>query len=295
MLGYVRTDVQELRVREHQYYRALYCGLCHRMGKCTGQCSRMTLSYDFVFLAALRLSLTGEQVEIKKQRCLIHPFRKRPTAQKCDALDFCADASALLIYHKLADDLSDERGLKRLSSLLFRPVLSRSYRRAKKRYPALDAVIREQLRALTAYENDRSSFASADELSTCFGTLMEAVFSEGLTGTNARIAATMGRALGRWLYLIDAADDLEQDRKLGRFNPFLHTLENPPTRADWENLRLALTALLCEAERGFLLIDSYPAPELKEILSNVLYRGLVQAGEKYTTQTLSSYEEHSER
>ena len=78
MLGYVRTDAQELRVREHQYYRALYCGLCHRMGKCTGQCSRMTLNYDFVFLAAVRLALTGEKPSVKKQRCVAHPFRSRP-------------------------------------------------------------------------------------------------------------------------------------------------------------------------------------------------------------------------
>ena len=113
MLGYVRTDRAELRVREDVFYRALYCGLCHRMGKCTGNCSRMTLNYDFVFLAAVRLSLTGEAPTVKKQRCFLHPFRSRPTVQACKSLDYCADASALLVYHKLLDDLHDEKGLKK--------------------------------------------------------------------------------------------------------------------------------------------------------------------------------------
>ena len=281
MLGYVKTDSQELRMREYHYYRALYCGLCHRMGKCTGNCSRMTLSYDFVFLAAVRLSLTGESPEIKKQRCFLHPLRPRLTAQKCQALDYCADASALLVYHKLLDDLHDERGLKKARAVLMRPLSSFAYRRAKKRHPDLDHAIAEHLKQLSAYESS-PDFVGADALAEQFGMLMGAVFSEGLSETDARIASAVGSAVGHWIYLADAADDFEEDRKRGRFNPYLRLFGNEPTSADWENLRLALTAQLCVAERGFLLIDNYPAPELKEILSNILYLGLPQTGKKIT-------------
>ena len=288
MLGYVKTDSQELRMREYHYYRALYCGLCHRMGKCTGNCSRMTLSYDFVFLAAVRLSLTGECPEIKKQRCFLHPLRPRLTAQKCRALDYCADASALLVYHKLMDDLHDERGLKKARAALMRPFLSSAYRRAKKRYPVLNDTISAHLRKLSEYETDSHTFTGADALAEQFGMLMGAVFSEGLSDSNARIADVIGRAVGHWIYLADAADDFEEDRKRGRFNPYLHLFGNEPTAADWENLRLALTALLCNAERGFLLIDDYPAPELKEILSNILYLGLPQTGKKITEKNACS-------
>lgn len=283
MLGYVKTDAQELRVREHQYYRAIYCGLCHRMGKCTGNCSRMTLSYDFVFLAAVRMSLTGEKPEIKQQHCFLHPLRKRPTAQKCDALDYCADASALLVYRKLLDDLRDEHGLKKLRATLMRPLLSSAYRRAKKRHPALDGTIADRLKALSDYEND-TSYVGADALAEQFGLLMGAVFAEGLNDTDTRIAFTVGRAVGHWIYLADAADDFDEDRKKGRFNPYLRLFGDTPTAGDWENLRLSLTALLCEAERGFLLIDNYPAPELKEILSNILYIGMPQTGAKITAR-----------
>lgn len=281
MLGYVKTDSQELRMREYHYYRALYCGLCHCMGKCTGNCSRMTLSYDFVFLAAVRLSLTGEAPELKKQRCFLHPLRPRLTAQKCDTLDFCADASALLVHHKLLDDLHDERGVKKLRAALMRPLSSFAYRCAKKRHPALDNAIAEHLKRLSEYESS-PDFVGADAIAEQFGLLMGAVFSEGLTDANARIAAVIGSAVGHWIYLADAADDFEEDRKRGRFNPYLHLFGNAPTDSDWENLRLALTAQLCRAESAFLLIDQYPAPELKEILSNILYLGLPKTGKNIT-------------
>ena len=288
MLGYVKTDSQELRMREYQYYRALYCGLCHRMGKCTGNCSRMTLSYDFVFLAAVRLSLTGEKPTIKKQRCLLHPLRPRPTAQKCEALDYCADASALLVYHKLLDDLRDEKGFKKARAILMRPFLSVAFRRAKRRHPKLNDAIATYLKRLSDMENEQSDFLGADTLAEQFGLLMGEVFSEGLESSDARIAANMGRAVGHWIYLVDAADDFDEDRKRNRFNPYRKLFGDTPSDADWENLRNALTAHLIRAEQSLSLIDNYPTPELREILSNILYLGLVQTGKRVTSHDPSA-------
>ena len=284
MLGYVKTDTQELRVREHHFYRALYCGLCKRMGKCTGNCSRLSLSYDFVFLAAVRLLVTGEVPTAKKAVCLLHPFRKRPTVQKCEALDYASDASALLCYHKLADDLHDERGMKKLRSALLRPLFSRAYKKAKKRHPALDQAISSHLAVMSRYETGALPFEGADAIAEQFGALMEAVFSEGLEGTQARVCGAIGRAIGHWIYLVDAADDFADDRKKGRFNPYLPLFGEHPTAQDWEALRLALTAQLCEAEKAYLLIDSHPTPELSEILSNILYLGLPATALRVTSK-----------
>ena len=281
MLGYVRTDAPELRVREQQYYRAIYCGLCHRMGKCTGQCSRMTLSYDFVFLAALRLALAGEATEVKQQRCIRHPFRKRPTLVPCEPLDYCADASAILCYHKLRDDLFDERGAKKLRAQMLRPFLSGAYRRAKKRRPALDEAVKGHLDVLSSPEASPDG-GSADVSAARFGELMADVFSDGLSGSDARIAAAIGRGLGRWIYLVDAADDFDEDAKRHRPNPYSKRFFEGVTDADRETVRLALTAHLCDVERAFVLIDSYPAPELREILANILYLGLPDVGARVT-------------
>lgn len=284
MLGYVRTNAPELRVREQQYYRAIYCGLCHRMGTCTGQCSRMTLSYDFVFLAALRLSLAGETPEIKKQRCLRHPFRTRPTLAPCEPLDYCADASAILCYHKLRDDLTDERGAKRFRAVMLRPFFGHAYRRAKKRRPELDRMIVKHLESLSVMEKAPDTSGSADALAERFGAVMAEVFSDGLSGNEKRLAHAIGRSVGRWIYLADAADDFGEDIRRCRFNAYRQALGDAPTDADWENVRLAMTAHLYEAERAFLLIDSYPAPELREILANILYLGLPETAERVTKQ-----------
>jgi hypothetical protein len=286
MFGYVRPKTEDLRVQEHQFYRALYCGLCKRMGKCTGQCSRMTLSYDFVFLAALRLALTGEGVTVKRERCLVHPFRRRPVVQKCAALDYCADASALLVYGKLRDDLHDERGVKKLRAALSRPFLASAYRRAKKRNPRLALLITEYLWLLSEHEADPNT-VSADLLAEQFGHLMSVVFSEGMEGPRARIAASMGEALGRWLYLVDAADDFEEDRRRHRFNPYLRLFGETPTDADWENLRSALIAHLCDAEQAIALIDSYPHPEVREIIANILYLGMPHVAKGVTEKMQS--------
>ena len=137
MFGYVRAATAELRLREYDCYRALYCGLCMTMGKCTGQCSRLSLSYDFVFLAAVRMALLGERIQATRIRCLLHPFRRRNAILKSETLAYCAHASALLTYHKLADDLTDERGMKRARAILSRPLFKKAYRKAKKNIPRL--------------------------------------------------------------------------------------------------------------------------------------------------------------
>lgn len=280
MLGYVRTHAPELRLRDHECYRALYCGLCKSMGKCTGQCSRMSLSYDFVFLAAVRMSLLGEKLHIKRSRCIVHPLRKRPTVYHSPTLDYCADASAILTYQKLLDDCKDERGGKKLCAYLARPFFSGAYRKAKKRNPELAQTVAECLAALHTYETDPTADPSADVPASHFGNLMYAVFASGLSDTDARIAGAIGKAIGRWIYLLDAADDFEQDCRKNRFNPYRALFGETLSDEEKELIRISLIAHLSDAERAFLLIESFPASELREIIANILYLGLPNAAEK---------------
>ena len=279
MFGYIKPLAPELRLREHECYRAYYCGLCRAMGSCTGQCSRMTLSYDFVFLAAVRAYLTGEKPTVRRARCLAHPFKKRLTVEESPQLRYCADASAILSYQKCIDDRLDERGLKRLRARIGTILLSSAYKKAKKRHPELCARVHELLEELHDYELHAAS-PSADEPARIFGELMRAVFSEGLDGQTARLASEIGFGIGRWIYLIDAADDLEGDNKHGRFNPYLALLGGKPTQADREMIETALTAILCETERAYRLFDEPPCAELGEILSNIFYLGLPAQAKK---------------
>ncbi len=274
MLGYIRAHAPQLRLCEYECYRAAYCGLCRHMGKCTGACSRMTLSYDFVFLAAVRFALSGEEPQMAPIRCAIHPLAKRKAVKDSPTLAYCADASALLTYHKCRDDIADEHGLRRLRARLISLALRRGYRKARRRQSELDAHIRDALAALSTHEKASAPLPSAEIPAACFGEVMAAVFSEGLPPTEARIAASLGQSIGRWIYLADAADDFAEDCQKNRYNPYRALFGQELDEAARERIRLSLTLHLSEAERAFLLIDCYPSPEWKEILCNILYLGL---------------------
>lgn len=295
MLGYIRAHGPELRMRDYDRYRSLYCGLCRHMGKCTGQCSRLSLSYDFVFLAALRIALLEEKLQTKPRRCLLHPFQKRNTVVDCETLKYCAHASALLTYHKCKDDLSDEHGFKKIRARAALIFFHGGYKKAKKRYPELDATIARSLSRLAAYEKDDTAPPSADAPALLFADLMAAVFSEGLEGTNARIASAVGKAIGHWIYLSDAADDFLKDQKEKSFNPYLRLFGDFPTEEDWNAVRLGQKKLLTDAERAFLLIDTFPEEEIREILCNILYLGLPNTTERILNQTSKGDQDKNEK
>ena len=224
MFGYIRAHRPELKLREDEYYRALYCGLCRTMGKCTGQCSRLTLSYDFTFLALVRMALSGERAEFKKRRCVVHPLRKRNMASPSPELEYCAAAAAILGYYKLADDKNDERGAKRLRAKLLKPAFSSFKKRALRikftrgELAELEKKIVKSLDELSSLEKQR--LASVDRPADIFGQLMADLLSFGFEGNEERIATRIGRHIGRWIYIIDAADDFDEDVKKSRYNPF---------------------------------------------------------------------------
>ncbi len=284
MFGYVKTATAELRLRDYECYRAYYCGLCKAMGSCTGQCSRLSLSYDFAFLAAVRCSLAKEEMEVRQFRCLLHPTRRRKMIRKSPQLAYCADASALLTAAKIDDDLADEHGFRKLRARFRKLFFSGAARRARKRHPALAKNLADNLSRLSAVEKD-PSVVSADEPAEIFGSLLAAIFRDGLEPDAARIASAIGDAVGRWIYLADAADDLSEDAKKGRYNPLLRLYGREPTESDWQSIRTGLSATLFKAQRAFELIDTFPAPEVREIIANILYVGLPNTAEKLTHAT----------
>ena len=274
MFGYVRTHTPEMKVSEYEYYRAAYCGLCRSMGKCTGQCSRMTLSYDFAFLALVRLALSGEKTEIKKRRCIAHPLRKRAMMERNPELDFCAYAAALLTYHKLADDITDERGAKRALARMTRPIVRSMRKKAKKRgrLEALDEHISSCLARLSEFE--KSKVASVDEPAHIFGELLSEIVAEGFDGAEQKIAKSIGYHVGKWIYITDALDDLGDDIKKKRYNPFILLYGGELDEERQALVRAALKNELCDAEGAFDLIDFGDNRMLENIICNIIYLGM---------------------
>ena len=286
MFGYVRTMDAELKVKEHELYRATYCGLCRSMGKCTGQCSRMTLNYDFVFLALTRYAISPCKVSFRARRCLAHPFIKRSSMEQNEILDYCSAASAILNYQKVLDDLNDEKGLKKLRAALLFPFVSYSRKKAIKKDPALrqlDESISKKLESLSMIE--KSEQIGVDIPAACFGDILGEIMSFGLDGTDARIAFELGKHVGAWIYVADALDDMREDSKKGRYNPLLKLYGGRIPNGDELSLIYDATKnKLFAAESAFDLIDT-DDEGIKNILSNILYIGIP----KRTADIINSY------
>ena len=283
MYGYIRIHAPELKIREQEYYRAVYCGLCRTMGKCTGQCSRMTLSYDFTYFALVRMALTGKYPAIKPRRCPVHPLRKRPMAEPTDDLALCAYMSAILAYHKIRDDLRDERGMKRTAATAAAPFVDSLHRRALKRgYAEADRAVATAMKKLCELEAARPP--SVDEPAELFGELMAVLLAYGLDGNQAVLAKKIGRHVGRWVYIVDAADDYAEDVKRGRYNPLVCLYGDPDMKSltpqKREELKIALLCELSELECAFDLMDLSDHPDLNGVLRNILYLGMPKEAER---------------
>ena len=274
MFGYVKVHKPELKVREYEVYRGAYCGLCRAMGKCTGQCSRMSLSYDFAFLALLRVTFTRDSLEFASGRCIAHPLVKRSYLKRNSSLDYCAGAAAILNYHKIKDDISDEKGLKRLRAFCLLPFVSHSRRRALRRLglSSLDESISAGLSRLS--EIERSGISSVDAPAAAFGEILGDIISFGLDGNEKRIAYSLGCAIGKWIYASDALEDWREDGEKGRYNPFILLYgKAAPTPEDIESISVSLKNQLFSAEGAADLID-FTNEDIKNIIWNILYLGL---------------------
>lgn len=280
MFGYVTPLEGELKVKEQSFYKSVYCGLCRAMGKRVCASSRMTLSYDMVFLVLLRFLAAEEKITFRKTRCATSLHKKRVIVERNDSLDYCAAAGSLLAYHNLADDVADKRGVRRLVAKLL--CASARKMRRKAALPTLDAEIEEKLKALSALE--ASGEATVDGAASLFGELLLAVFAYGLDGDKALILSQIGYHVGKWIYILDAADDFEKDRKRGEFNPLSHL--------DKESLRCSLTLELSEAASAFALLTAYDEG-IKHLIENILYLGMPARVEKILDQY--SDEERKER
>ena len=272
MFGYVRPRHTELLVREYDFYRAVYCGVCRSMKKKTGRVSSFALSYDVVFLAIVRMLYTDRAISCRKCRCIAHPCKSRHMAMDNEALDFSARASALLCYHNLKDDIADGRFLRRNACRMALPFFSRARKKAS--MAELDAFIAERLAVL--HEAEQKKTASVDMPAALCGEVLGRVFCEGIEGEEDRaLLYDIGDHLGRFVYVADAADDYEKDVKEDAYNPFRclygdEGLSSEVKREIHTGLMLRLSAL----EEAVLRLPYNGASALESIIKNTIYLGL---------------------
>lgn len=218
MFGYVLPAIGELPEEEQNRFRSVYCGLCHTLGKRYGFFSRFILNYDFTFLAVLLSE--GESSPCSACRCIASPCKKRMVLTSSAAMDLAADESVILTWWQLQDEIADHgfwRGLKyRILSLFFK----RAYKKAKRLRPEFDRSTRVQLDLLSQME--REHCPSMDRAADAFATLLSQAAEEVPEESKKRILREILYHLGRWIYLVDAADDLKKDFVSGMYNPLIY-------------------------------------------------------------------------
>ena len=215
MFGYVRPPLTDLPQEETERFRRMYCGLCHTLGRRYGTAARFILNYDFTYLAIL-LSEPREP-ETHEKRCLRHPVHARAYLEENDAMALAADESVILAYWQLRDGVEDHDWLHGLKYRGLSAVLEPAYRKAAKLRPGFDRTVCRQLKVLA--ELEREGCDSIDRAADAFAVLLGSAAGEVDDPVRRRVLEQLLYHLGRWVYLVDAADDLKQDAAEGNYNP----------------------------------------------------------------------------
>ena len=215
MFGYVRPVREELKCRDVDLYRAIYCGLCRCMRRRYGLLAPKFLNYDFTFLALL-LEEPEERFTPCRGRCHANPLLKKSMCQTSPALETAADESVVLTWWQLKDKGADSGLWGGLPARALALLLTPAYRKAARRRPEFDRTVRESLEKLSALEAE--GCPSMDRAADTFAVLLQSAAPKTGEAARDRALEQLLYHLGRWIYLIDAQDDLEEDRASGNYN-----------------------------------------------------------------------------
>lgn len=260
MFGYITASVKELSKPQLQRYNSIYCGICRRIRHQASQTARLTLQYDMAFLAMLLMSLYEPEETAGSNACHLHPIRKRPWVDS-PYIRYAADLNVVLAYFNCVDDWQDDR---KWTAKWMMGALEKNYPAIAQRYPRQCAAIESCIEQLSRLEKENCS--NPDEPAGCFGRLMGELFvyEEDFWADTLR---EMGNALGRFIYLADAAIDYSKDVRKKAYNPFLAM----GTGEDWPRWEEYLVLAMSRCTDYF---ERLPLVQDKALLDNVLYSGV---------------------
>jgi hypothetical protein len=269
MFGYVIPNKKELKVREVEEYRGWYCGLCHRLQKGYGLRGRVSLNYDMTFLSLLLSSLYDGSFTKSTSACPLHPVHKHLCFDG-RYVEYAAAMNILLTYYKCMDDWRDEHHLFKAGYGL---TLRQHVKKTAARYPTQAQAIATCLGQLQEAEEQKEQHP--DIVSGMFGRLCGAIFACEQDVWHDDLWQ-LGFFLGKYIYLLDAWDDLEDDQKKNRYNPFLYLVKEP---LSGQGLRQTLEAEVFEILTGMMgeacrYFERLPIVEYGGILRNILYSGV---------------------
>ena len=263
MFGYIIPDQQAMTPEARDRYRTAYCGLCRRAAALHGMAGRMTLSYDLTFLNLLLSSLyEGETPAVAETgRCPVHPIR--PIHWRYSGpTDYCADIGLALHYYSAKDKWQDDRSP---AGLAYMKLLDQHRRQAEARWPRACQAITDGLDQLARYETEGCE--DLDLVSGSFGGLMAELFDYKQDRWSPELR-TIGYSIGKYIYLLDAWDDLDRDKRKGAYNPLRRISAEPDYQ---DQMREIFELLLAQAAGAFRRL---PCVEDVDLLENILYSGI---------------------
>ena len=261
MFGYVVVNQPEMKFKDFDVYKSFYCGLCRELKEKYGITGQISLTYDMTFVILLLSGLYEPKTKKGTTRCILHPVCKQ-TVRKNEITEYAADMNLILAYYHLQDDWEDE---KKIGSFAGGCALRRRVKKAIGRYPRQSRVIQKELKNLAVYE--KTGTTEVDLPAGCFGRLMEELFVYKKDCWEPYLRG-MGFYLGKYIYLMDAYEDLEKDIRENSYNP----LKKMAEEADYEDhCREILCMMMGECTAYF---ERLPCVLDVDILRNILYDGV---------------------
>lgn len=264
VFGYITINQGELKVKEYEAYRAYYCALCHVLHKKYGRIGQLQLSYDMTFLSVLLTSLYELDEQSRERRCAVHPAPKHRETYS-EAADYVADMTILLSYQKAMDDWNDDRNFAARALALD---LYGDYKKLRRQYPRQAKALEKNLEILKAQEKKKSP--DMDRVSGRTGAFLGEIFIWKEEEPWNRDLYQLGFHLGKFIYLMDAFDDIEKDERKGSYNILLPVRSQDPEHFDSRAKELMVREM-AYAARSF---ERLPVLKNTEILRNILYSGV---------------------
>lgn len=262
MFGYVRINKMDLTFREFDYYKGYYCGLCKYLKENHGEVSRLSLNYDITFLIVILTALYKLDSDITYERCIANPLKKKMRIVN-EITEYAASMNILLSYYKLEDNLYDDNGIKdKLAYELYKGKLKKAY----EKYPQKAEYIKQQLGNLRELEKQESK--SIDKVSNTFGNLMGEIFVYKKDEYEQNLR-NIGFNLGKYIYILDAYEDLEEDNKKGRYNPFIDYIDKKEELKNKVDRLISMSLGMATKN-----IEKLNLEFNKSIIDNIIYSGV---------------------
>ena len=262
MFGYVRINKMDLTFREYENYKGYYCGLCKYLKENHGEISRIGLNYDITFLIVILSAIYKPKTNIFEEVCLVSPFKRKKKLIN-DITEYAASMNILLTYYKLEDNLLDDKGVK---DILAYNLYKSKLKMAHKKYPHKSQIIKEQMKILNELEKNKEY--NIDKVSNTFGELMGEIFAYKKDKYEDDLRR-VGFNIGKYIYILDAYEDLNEDYKKGRYNPFMEYINKR------EELKIRVDRLI-SISLGLLAssIDRLNLQVNRGIIENIVYSGV---------------------